>query len=175
MANKLTIRRSSADDIDAIIALYPLAFPEEDLVPVVRDLLASPEVAMSFIASIDDQIEASVIFTTCAVEGTSTRAALLAPLAVSPARQRQGLGTAIVKTGLRELEANGVEVVLVLGDPAYYGRLGFAQETGIQPPYPLPAEWYSAWQSQNLAQFEDSYTGKLVVPAQWLDPALWAP
>ncbi len=175
MANELTIRASSAGDIDAVVALYPLAFPEEDLVPVVRDLLADPEVAMSLVATIDDEIVGNVIFTSCAVEDSNLNAALLAPLAVSPARQRQGIGTAIVQAGLQLLDANGVDVVLVLGDPAYYGRLGFTQSTDIQPPYPLPAEWYSAWQSQFLGGTDVTHAGKLVVPIQWLDPALWAP
>jgi hypothetical protein len=42
--------------------------------------------------------------------------------------------------------------VLVLGDPAYYGRFGFAKETAIQPPYPLPEAWDGAWQSLVLNQ-----------------------
>ncbi len=169
------LRVSSPDDIESIVSIYPLAFPDEDLVPVVRDLLADPEVAMSLVATIGDEIVGHVIFTTCAVEGSSLKASMLAPLAVSPAYQRQGIGSAIVKTGLRCLSDAGVDIVFVLGDPAYYSRLGFGPDSRVQPPYPLPAEWYSAWQSQYLGDATPTAAGKLAVPSQWLDPALWAP
>ena len=169
------IRVSLSDDIESIVSMYPLAFPDEDLVPIVRDLLADPEVAMSLVATIDEEIVGHVIFTTCAVEGSDLKASLLAPLAVSPVCQRQGIGSAIVDAGLQRLSESGVEIVFVLGDPAYYSRLGFVQDTQVQPPYPLPAEWYSAWQSQNLGDRTQIGPGKIVVPSLWLDPELWAP
>ncbi len=169
------IRVSNSDDIDAIVSMYPLAFPDEDLVPVVRKLLADPEVAMSLVATVDDQIVGHVIFTTCAVEGSNLRASLLAPLAVTPDFQRQGIGSAIVNAGLQQLRDIGVGAVFVLGDPAYYSRLGFRPDSQVQPPYPLPAEWYSAWQSQYLGDATPTASGKLAVPSHWLDPALWAP
>ena len=175
MSGTPEIRESNSGDIDAIVSMYPLAFPDEDLVPVVRDLLADPQVALSLVATIDDQIVGHVVFTTCAVEGSSLKTSLLAPLAVAPSHQRQGVGSAIVNAGLKRLTDSGVDGVFVLGDPAYYSRLGFVPDSAIQPPYPLPAEWYSAWQSQFLGDASPPGTGKLAVPSQWLDPALWAP
>ena len=169
------IRISNAGDIDAIVSMYPLAFPDEDLVPVVSELLAEPEVALSLVATVGDQVVGHVIFTTCAVEGSDLRASLLAPLAVAPDFQRQGVGSAIVNAGLQHLTDSGVEVAFVLGDPAYYSRFGFVPDSTVQPPYPLPAEWYTAWQSQYLGDTRRSDAGKLAVPSQWLDPALWAP
>ena len=169
------IRGSDSGDTDAIVSMYALAFPDEDLVPIVRDLLADPDVAMSLVAIIDGQIVGHAIFTTCAVEGTNLDASLLGPLAVTPVFQRQGVGSAIVNAGLQRLGDIGVDAVFVLGDPAYYSRLGFVPDSQVQPPYPLPAEWYSAWQSLYLGDATPARTGKLAVPSQWLDPALWAP
>ena len=100
---------------------------------------------------------------------------MLAPLAVDPSWQRQGIGSAVVRTGLRRLEEAGVTAVCVLGDPGYYGRLGFVPETSIEPPYALPPEWDGAWQSQQLVETMTPCEGKLSVPTQWLQPALWAP
>lgn len=153
--------------------MYPLAFPEEDLVPLVRGLLADPGVVMSLVATIKGEIAGHVAFATCAVEGTNLAASLLGPLAVAPDYQRRGIGSALVHKGLEKL--GDVDVVFVLGDPAYYARLGFRQDSQVQPPYPLPAEWYVAWQSQYLGAATSAATGKLAVPSQWLDPALWAP
>lgn len=155
--------------------MYPLAFPDEDLLPLVRDLLAEPNIVKSLVATVDNQVVGHVAFTACAVEGSDVNASLLAPLAVMPQWQRQGVGSALVNAGLRRLRDEGVVAVFVLGDPAYYSRLGFAPDGHVQPPYPLPAEWYSAWQSRYLGDTASAGTGKLAVPAQWLDPALWAP
>jgi putative acetyltransferase len=65
--------------------------------------------------------------------------------------------------------------VCVLGDPAYYRRLGFAQERDVDPPYTLPVEWRCAWQSISLRGGSSPCPGTLSVPRPWLQPALWAP
>jgi putative acetyltransferase len=80
-----------------------------------------------------------------------------------------------VGAGLRRLEDAGVNRVLVLGDPAYYGRLGFLPDYLIEPPFPLPAEYDGAWQSRNLGETGAPIAGKLSVPPQWRRSALWAP
>lgn len=168
------IRKSTSNDVEAVVSMYPLAFPDEDLVPVVRNLLADPDVAMSLVATVDGEIVGHVAFTTCAVEESDLNASMLAPLAVRPDFQRQGIGSAIVDAGLQRLRDSDFDVVFVLGDPAYYSRLGFGHESQVQPPYPLPAEWYTAWQSQYLGEVTSSCSGRLAVPSQWRDPALWA-
>lgn len=171
----LQVRESKQDDSAAIESLYPEAFPDEDLLPLVRDLLSGAVVCLSVVATIDTRIVGHAIYTKCGVVGSSVNAALLGPLAVSPAWQRQGIGSAIVRTGLRRLEEAGVNQVFVLGDPAYYGRFGFVPERLVEPPFPLPAEWDGAWQSQNLVETSTPHAGLLSVPPPWLQPALWAP
>ncbi|MEA5423679.1 GNAT family N-acetyltransferase [Synechococcus sp. CCY9202] len=70
---------------------------------------------------------------------------LLAPLAVSTAHQRQGIGLGLIHHGLQELRRRSLAAVLTYGDPAFYGQAGFrplAQEV-IQPPLQLsrPEGW----------------------------------
>lgn len=175
MSEELGIRESKQNDWAEIESLYPAAFPDENLIPLVQDLLNDASVAISLVATIDVQIVGNAIFTKCGVVGTGVNAALLGPLAVLPDWQRQGVGSALVQAGLRRLEDTGVSRVFVLGDPAYYGRLGFLPESFVEPPFPLPAEWDGAWQSQNLGETKTRCTGKLSVPQPWLQPALWAP
>lgn len=169
----MQIRESASDDIAGIVAMYPRAFPDEDLVPVVTALLDDPPIRTSLVATIDREIVGNVIFTTCALNGSDARVALLAPLAVAPDNQRQGIGSALVKHGGQQLKDAGFALVCVLGDPAYYGRRGFMPERNVKPPYPLPAEWADAWQSQYLGGVM-SLAGKLVVPSQWRHPELWS-
>ncbi len=175
MSVESEIREGKREDSTAIGSLYPRAFPDEDLVPLVRDLLNDPEVALSLVATVDMQIVGHVVFTKCGVVGSSVNVALLAPLAVDPSWQRQGIGSAIVRAGLRHLEDASVRVVCVLGDPNYYGRLGFAPETSIEPPYPLPPEWDGAWQSIIFGGATEHAAGVLSVPPEWRKRALWAP
>ena len=163
------------ENLSAIELLYPDAFPEEDLLPLVRELLQETAIALSLVGIVESSLAGHGIFTTCGVAGSSANVALLGPLAVASARQRQGLGSAIVKMGMRRLEKAGVTHVYVLGDPAYYGRLGFVPEAHVVPPYQLPAEWSEAWQSMSLGSAAPRPRGRLTVPQPWLDPALWAP
>ncbi|MBT8065838.1 MAG: N-acetyltransferase [Gammaproteobacteria bacterium] len=175
MSDELEIRESAQADATAIEALYPEAFPDEDLLPLVRDLLRHPAIAVSIVGAIDLRIVGHAMFTKCGVAGSSIRAALLGPLAVAPAWQRQGIGSAIVRAGLQRLKDADVDLVCVLGDPAYYDRFRFVPETLVEPPFPLPAEWQGAWQSQYLDDTTAHCSGKLTVPSQWLQPALWSP
>ncbi len=174
MERELEIRDSATQDRAAIAALYARAFPDEDLLPLVRDLLDDPGVTISLVAVVDSAIVGNVIFTTCHVDSIDTRAALLAPLAVDPASQRKGIGSALVQCGLQRLRDAGIGMVFVLGDPAYYGRFGFRQEASVGAPYPLPLDWADAWQSQRLTDAVAPLSGKLALPRYWLDPALWS-
>ena len=174
MQDSLEIRASTPGDVAELESLYPVAFPDEDLLPLVRSLLADSDVALSFVATIDDQVAGHSMFTNCGVTDSDIKGSLLGPLAVVPAWQKQGVGTALVRTGLHELAAAGISFVCVLGDPAYYGRLGFDVEASVEPPYRLPPAWHDAWRSQYLGETRQDVSGKLLVPLQWREPALWA-
>lgn len=172
---EINIRESEPADAASIMALYPRAFPDEDLRPVVKALLEDGAAAISLVGVIGTALAGHVIFTFCGVDDGEKNAALLAPLAVDPSVQRQGAGGALVRHGLKMLEERGVADVFVLGDPAYYGRFGFAPETAIAPPYPMPAQWLDAWQSIRASNASTTQHGKLAVPPPWRDPALWGP
>jgi putative acetyltransferase len=174
MTEPLGIRLSTIDDHARIEAIYPLAFPEEALLPLVRDLLANPDVALSLVGEIGGDIVGHIVFTRCDIDGDTALAALLGPLAVTPSHHGRGVGSALIRAGLEKLRDDGVDVVMVLGDPAFYGRLGFEADARVEPPYPLPAEWSSAWQSRTLGDGPSTSAGKLQVPAPWHDPALWS-
>ncbi|WP_421851862.1 GNAT family N-acetyltransferase [Oricola sp.] len=166
------IRDSQAGDIEALDRLYPDAFPEEDLVPLVHALLAGDQPVLSLVATSGGEVVGHVVFTRCAVPECGGRAALLGPLAVAPARQKAGIGSALIRAGHEKLAAEDVTQVLVLGDPAYYSRHGFAPERAVAPPYPLPDEWDGAWQSLALGG-GPALEGTLDVPASWRHPEYW--
>lgn len=171
----IEIRNSRADDLPAIERLYPRAFPDEDLLPLVRQLLTEEPGILSLVAEAGDAAAGHILFTLCAITGSDARAALLAPLAVAPEWQRKGIGSALIREGLDRLGQAGVAHVYVLGDPAFYGRSGFRMETGVAPPYPLPEEYREAWQSLGLGGATPLGRGELLLPEVWMQPALWGP
>lgn len=170
------IRASAPSHLASIEALYADAFPDEDLVPLVRDLLDAPTGVLSHIAERHGQIVGHICLTIATIEGCHLGAALLGPLAVASAAQRQGVGGALVRDGASRLSEQGAAWLCVLGDPAYYGRFGFEAETAIEPTYPLAPQWRSAWQSLPLGPAPQiPPSGRLVLPAIWMRPSLWTP
>lgn len=169
----IEIRESLPDDMAAIETLYPDAFPDEDLLPLVKELLKETPVILSLVAITRTSVAGHAIFSTCSITGNTNKVALLGPLAVGTDYQRQGVGSALIRAGLQRLENDGVSTVFVLGDPAYYGRFGFARELDVMPPYRLPEEWGGAWQSINLGGSEPPDQGTLDVPQPWRQPVLW--
>ena len=71
------------------------------------------------------------------VDGRAVRGAYLTCLSVDPDRQRDGVGSQLVRQGLTRLVQDGYEVASLLGDPAYYGRFGFSSDlaTRIEAPH----------------------------------------
>jgi putative acetyltransferase len=173
LLHEFAIRESTANDLESLATIYRGAFPDEDLLPLVDELLEAPAGVLSLVAIAGSAVVGHVIFTFCRVAGHMDKVALLGPLAVAPDWQRRGIGTALIRDGLDRLEQAGVSRVFVLGDPAYYGRHGFVTETKVTTPYPLPEQWRTGWQSIHLK--ETDLEGVLEVPAPWQRPALWLP
>ncbi|MEO1776693.1 MAG: GNAT family N-acetyltransferase [Pseudomonadota bacterium] len=176
MAPQPMIRAARPEDALALDALYAASFAEEDLRPVVRALSTTGGV-LSLVAVVDAAVAGHIAFTPCGLAGAqdAPQVCLLAPFAVAPALQWQGIGRRLLEAGLARVAAAGAVRVFVLGDPALYGRFGFAAEHAVAPPYPLPREWDGAWQSRALGEGGAVGPGRLSVPAPWRDPALWAP
>ncbi|WP_297582145.1 GNAT family N-acetyltransferase [Roseibium sp.] len=175
MSRELKLREYRSSDLSALGSLYRDAFPDEDLLPLVHALLTGDQPVQSSVATLEAEVVGHVIFTACTLEPVAAKVALLGPLCVAPDHQKQGIGSSLVHEGLERLTQQGTGTVLVLGDPAYYGRFGFKPDTGIAPPYPMPEEWREAWQSMQLHDEPEQLRGDLVVPGPWKDAALWGP
>ncbi len=153
----LRIRQTAAADLPAVRALVRAAFgtapgEEGDVVAeLVDDLIASPDAlpGFSLAAFDDDETPVGYVLFSRAYVGQAA-VLLLAPLAIAPARQRQGVGTVLVRFALDRARDAGEDAVLVLGDPAYYSRFGFvaAAPRGIEAPRPV--EPVEAWQVLEL-------------------------
>ena len=175
MTDDPTLRETRPWDLPEILGLYSEAFPDEDLVPLVRELMTGDRDVLSLGTFDGDAPAGHVLFTLFGTAERDREAALLGPMAVAPRFQRLGLGSGLVRAGFERLKDRGVERVFVLGDPAWYGRFGFAPERRAKPPFPLPDAWSDAWQSAPLVSDAPVPEGPISLPEPWMRPALWSP
>ena len=104
---------------------------------LVGELRAAGDLTASYVAEVDGRIAAHVALSHLR---SPARALALAPLAVRPAMQRRKLGSALVRAALADAAAQNARTVLVVGNPAYYGRFGFdgAAAAGFSSPLAGP-------------------------------------
>lgn len=171
----MDIRPSASTDAASILDLYKSAFVDEDLSDLLQDLFANQrQEALSLVAVKGGVVLGHIAFSFCEVIGSPHSVWLLGPLAVHPDRQRTGIGTKLIKSGLEQASAKKVQRVCVFGDPNYYKRHGFSLETGISPPFKVPKEWQPGWQSLSLSDATNAdIAGTLTVPEFWQKPELW--
>ena len=123
----LTIRHEYPNDVSAIHRLNQLAFEGDTEANIVDALRANCDPLLSLVAVSDEQIIGHILFSPATIEtkeGIVTGMGL-APMAVHPEFQRQGVGTNLVEQGLDELRTQDIPFVIVLGHPDYYPRFGF--------------------------------------------------
>jgi putative acetyltransferase len=145
MKPMIAVRAETPNDYSAVRRVNEAAFgrPEEArLVDALREE-ASPFI--SLVADEDGRVVGHIFFSPVMIkeeEAGSTVALGLAPMAVLPEFQKRGVGSLLVREGLKESLRLGHEVVVVLGHPEYYPRFGFTQakQKGLSCEYPVPDE-----------------------------------
>ncbi|WP_367715808.1 N-acetyltransferase [Nitratireductor sp. GISD-1A_MAKvit] len=125
--NAMNIRTETVADRDAVHTLLCTAFDGDGEARLVQSLHADGDVVLSLVAETEGVVYGHVLFSRLNVVSGDTYfpAVALAPLAVSPARQRQGVAAQLVEEAHQRLIASGETLSVVLGDPAYYGRFGY--------------------------------------------------
>ena len=125
----IAIRPESPDDGDAIRHLVAAAFGRDGEAELVERIRASPEYVpeMALVAEVGGEVVGHVMVSHAVIrnDGGDRRISMLSPLAVHPEHQRSGIGSALVRASLSVADSLGEPLVVLEGDPAYYGRLGF--------------------------------------------------
>ncbi|MHB1317465.1 MAG: GNAT family N-acetyltransferase, partial [Anaerolineae bacterium] len=124
---KIDVRRERPGDEAAVRRVEIDAFGRPNDADVVDLLRRNRPEGVSLVAIVNDQIAGHVLFEPATIEGVggTLNGAGLGPLAVLPAYQRQGAGSALVRYGLEEMCTAGHPYVIPIGHPRYYPRFGF--------------------------------------------------
>lgn len=98
-------------------------------------------------AEADDKLCGHIAFTLVNFPSRpNCRGVVLGPMAVLPAMQRRGIGSALVRAGLERCREMGYEFAVVVGHPQYYPRFGFvpADRFGLRCSRPVPEDGFMA-------------------------------
>lgn len=175
----MNIREATDSDLDDVLHVERAAFGSEEEPELVRNLLLDPSAKprLSLLAVEEGRAVGHILFTKASLaEKHTVVISLLAPLAVVPDFQGQGIGGQLIQSGLERLSTSGIDLVFVLGHPGYYPRYGFkpASPLGFEAPYPIPAQDADAWMVQALRPNVIGTVSGKVVCADMLDrPEYW--
>ena len=142
----IKIRPERENEYEKVRKLIIEAFgqaDEADLVDILReseDFI--PE--LSLVAIEDKVVVGHILFSPLKIETSEDEIPILilAPIAVQPTFQNQGIGSELLKRGLEECKRLGYKIVVVVGHPNYYPRFGFvsARAKGLETSLEVPDE-----------------------------------
>jgi putative acetyltransferase len=169
------IREERPDDHDRVRRVQNSAFAHHegrvgDLVDALREGLSRSD-GLSLVATDQDLVVGHAMFTRCLLDAPQqlVDVQVLSPVGVLPERQRQGIGSMLITTGLDMLNARGVPLVFLEGSPSYYRRFGFvagAELNFVKPSLRIPD---AAFQVKVLQSYESWMTGTLVYSQTFWD------
>jgi putative acetyltransferase len=169
----MDLRLEQVDDHGAVCDLHRQAFGDHgatvaDLVDALR---RDDPAALSLVAEDAGEVVGHVMSTRSRLDAPRRliEVQVLSPLAVLPQCQREGIGAALVRHGLRRLDQQGVPLVFLEGDPGYYSRLGFTPggEHGFRKPSLRIPD--AAFQVAMLSTYEPWMSGTFVYSSTFWD------
>ncbi|MFW5713470.1 MAG: GNAT family N-acetyltransferase [Brevefilum sp.] len=122
------IEEERPEDIKDIYKVNVKAFKRKDEAEVVDRLRQCSPVFRSYVARVDGHVVGHILFTSAHIvqpNDWTVPGLGLAPLAVSPEFQGVGIGSALCREGLKNIDTADYPFVIVLGHPGYYQRFGF--------------------------------------------------
>jgi putative acetyltransferase len=169
----LVVRRERPEDVCEISEVVAAAFRDASVADFTDSIRASagyvPE--LTFVGEEDGEIVGYTMLSYVGFEGGPIdRLLTLTPVAVRPDRQRQGVGTAVVRAAVAAADERGEPLVLVEGILGYYPRFGFVSATALgleRPDERIPDQ---AWFALPLRAYDPGIRGRVVYPPFFPEP-----
>ncbi len=135
----VTIRQEQPEDIAAVRTINEKAFGQPSEAGIVDSIRGTCEDAVSLVAVDDDQVVGHILFSPVSALGQKgvVHGMGLAPMAVLPERQRQGIGSLLARAGIEAMRKRKCTFIIVLGHPEYYPRFEFVPASR----YGLSCQW----------------------------------
>lgn len=132
----MNIREEIPNDVSAIRALTKKAFEpmpfSNGAEPRIIDALRNNEqLSLSLVAVCENEIVGQITFSPVTINGEHDSWFGLGPVSVCPDKQGQGIGSALILHGLEAIKEVGAKGCVLIGDPNYYSRFGFENNSGL--------------------------------------------
>lgn len=151
------VREETPDDIEPIDAViraafrdHPFSHQTEHL--IVRGLREAGALKLSLVATMAGRVVAHVAFSPVTIGAQHSAWCGLGPVSVMPAHQRSGIGSSLIRSGLRRVLQRGAAGCVVLGNQGYYSLFGFAPHAGLVVPGP-PASHFMTVALEGVVPF----------------------
>jgi len=140
----IQVREETREDMPVVRVVNRAAFARIQEADLVDQLRENCRDLLSLVAIVQKQIIGHILFSPVVISGAVglVQGAGLAPVAVAPEFQRQGIGATLINAGIRRLEQKKSPFIVVLGHPEYYPRFAFAPAMirGIRCELEVPEE-----------------------------------
>ena len=135
----IEIREERPEDIAAVREVNKRAFGQEQEANIVDALRSNGAALLSLVATLNGQVVGHIMYSPITV-GDKVTGAALAPMAVLPEHQREGIGSKLIEAGTQKLKEAGYPYIIVLGHANFYPRFGFkpASSFGIECEWDVP-------------------------------------
>ncbi len=137
----MNIRPETDADKEAVYDVVRAAFDQVMEADLVDQLKGNGDSVFSLVAEKEGEIIGHILFSRM----QSPEGALgLAPVSVLPAHQGSGIGSALIREGLKRATDAGWKAVFLLGEPAYYSRFGFSVDAALPFETLYPVQYFMA-------------------------------
>ena len=135
----MIIRQEKTEDINDIREVNEKAFGKPQEANIINNLRRNCDELLSLVAVENEKIVGYILFSPAIIDGKHgiIKGMGLAPMAVLPEKQRQGIGSELVKIGIEYLKETKYLFIIVLGHPEYYPRFGFEPASR----YRIKSQW----------------------------------
>lgn len=133
---KVIIRNEIDSDVNAIAEVTAAAFQtleisnhtEQFIIEALRDAKA---LTISLVAEVDGRVIGHIAFSPITISDGTQNWYGLGPVSVLPEYQRQGVGKALIREGLKRLKDVNAQGCCLVGHPDYYKQFGFKNVPGL--------------------------------------------
>jgi putative acetyltransferase len=150
--SQFQILAENPEDAPSIRRVLEAAFGRSEEANLVEALRRRGAVTLSLVASQKNRIIGHLLFSPVIIKSPwdSFPAVGLGPVGVFPLCQNKGVGTALIRSGLKICQQEGHLIAVVLGDPDYYARFGFATaaDFGLRCEFGVPEQFFMALELQ---------------------------